>query len=169
MHWRATCKILTTFFKAGMLPLSIPARGFMLHATVITVWPVCKFICDFLPVVLQLFAYMVNYLFVFGQWSWKCRSFWSTGFTTWSTYKFAVLVSYESYMILLSKLDSFLSIMLSLISWLILLYFLCCFFIKCSYKQYLYIEWPGIKSIFLLIATPLCVCKHTLPHPYPPK
>lgn len=47
MHWRAACLILTMFFKAGMLLLSIPALGFMLRAIVITVWLVCKLIFDF--------------------------------------------------------------------------------------------------------------------------
>lgn len=56
----------------------------------------------YLQVVLWLFVHIVKYLFVFGQRSWKCRPFGSTGCTTWSALKFAVLVSCESDMILLS-------------------------------------------------------------------
>lgn len=114
MHWRVTCSILAMFFKVGMLPLSIPALGFMLHAMVIIVWPVCKLIYDFFtgsfvtvcPYCQFLFFFFS--FFAFGQWSWKCRTFWSTGFTTWKSPKFAVLVSCESYIILLSKFDCFL-------------------------------------------------------------
>jgi hypothetical protein len=59
----------------------------------------------FSHVVLWMFVHIVIYLFTFGQWSWKCGSFWYTGYTTWWSRKFAVLVSCESDMILLNKFD----------------------------------------------------------------
>ena len=70
-----------------------------------------------------MFVYVVNFLCAFEQWSWKCGTFWYTGFTTGWSLKFTVLVSCDSDMLLLNNLIVYEQIKINLVSWLILLYF----------------------------------------------
>lgn len=99
--------------KVGMLPLSIPALGFMLHAAVTIVLQECKMLTSVTFLIQNTTNYDVSFhlksmLFsdvgflllywhfptLSSQWSWKCKFIWSTGFTARSAYKFAIFVSH---------------------------------------------------------------------------
>lgn len=95
--WGPTWMILIMCCRVGILPLSIPARGFMLRATMIIVLSECKFyhkhspkLANELAIVLCMIPFSLS---IFFQWSWQCSSIWSVSPTAWHAEKSTVLVS----------------------------------------------------------------------------